>query len=992
MFLRVRRRYERVLLAAALLTFTYITLCYRFVPGPDAAYPAWHPASVLSLAAFNRNFLDRELTDADADISHAKLFEASVDKLYAKKAKLDLQFALRALDPQYYIQESYLPLTIPAHFYSSTPAPRTQPFDPRFTIAIYLSSLRHQRLASPDKLPRVPFHWGDWKDLSYLDEYIYRAPSNRTTCAIMDTPIPGDPQPELPAQPELLEAERSQWEELRKVWTNFEKYRSKPNSQVLREEDIKAEQIKVKQRLEKIRKDAEEAARKKKEEEEKAARLKKMAEEQRQREEKIRVEHMIRERLINEAKEKQRIKMQEVEGTSQTNEKNKKSLANTNEKNKKSPAKTNEKNKLDLKSLAKTSSKKIRTSPKNLKRHNPKGHRRLNVAEFCLNDDQLPRNMTASGPGFNLFKQPGKTLVEHALLAGNSFLYTLAPPPLDIIFLTKKGSYHLAVAPAMSKLLENGMVQEYVSRLHPESSKPGRISARKEFDQLRRDVEENADHRIDDYRIHLLEDDFEFDVKAKIAEYQLQLRQNPHSLGERERRYFNSLLYSEHVGENAPKYFFEAGIEGNELGDHYDWRFFNGLTKDKYEQELVLHRLVRAWLSFSRKHSLNTWIAHGSLLSWYWNSVDFPWDDDIDVQMPLRDLHKLALHFNNSLIVEDVEEGFGRYFIDCGTFLTRREHDKGKNLIDARFIDVDTGIYIDITALALLNEQTKDRYRKDLPKDWAEIPGEHKLTNRQLRVYNCRNKHFSSLLEISPLIRTVIEGEHGFVPHKFVSVLQAEYADGLERTLHENHVFLRKLRLWVKERDLYYFLTQRKKWNLFHQYDQKLVAGKDSDLDVLRAEQLGELGYEPTHSEIISTQREAIRRFQNHEHISQLEDLMWTAAGPVLTRQQLSHVQEMSDKDLLEFLDKDEIFIDYYETRDVTRFHEAQMMRLLAGKPTERMVRNAPHFGPLKCDPFLHRKSLDLLSWEDTLKLHANMVKSGKFPRLSKPRISWQDA
>lgn len=53
------------------------------------------------------------------------------------------------------------------------------------------------------------------------------------------------------------------------------------------------------------------------------------------------------------------------------------------------------------------------------------------------------------------------------------------------------------------------------------------------------------------------------------------------------------------------------------------------------EQSLTLHRLIRTWLSFTRKTGITTWIAHGSLLSWYWNGIAFPWDNDIDVQVQL---------------------------------------------------------------------------------------------------------------------------------------------------------------------------------------------------------------------------------------------------------------------------------------------------------------------------------------------------------------------
>merc|ERR1712227_18590 len=166
--------------------------------------------------------------------------------------------------------------------------------------------------------------------------------------------------------------------------------------------------------------------------------------------------------------------------------------------------------------------------------------------------------------------------------------------------------------------------------------------------------------------------------------------------------YKQSLEYS--LAEtNPPKYFKEAKILKKEAnwahGGHYDWRFFAGLINFTDRQPPVLHGLLQAYLKFANANNITTWVAHGSLLSWYWNGVAFPWDNDIDVQMPIQDLHRLSREFNQSMIVDlggesDQEVRYGRYFLDCGTFISHRTAGKGNNNIDARFIDVDTGFYI----------------------------------------------------------------------------------------------------------------------------------------------------------------------------------------------------------------------------------------------------------------------------------------------------------
>ncbi len=69
------------------------------------------------------------------------------------------------------------------------------------------------------------------------------------------------------------------------------------------------------------------------------------------------------------------------------------------------------------------------------------------------------------------------------------------------------------------------------------------------------------------------------------------------------------------------KYFHEPG--GHEPGEddrlgHYDTRYFHGLVSLNERTETLTH-MVRAYLTTFRKLRLETWIAHGTLLGWWWN-------------------------------------------------------------------------------------------------------------------------------------------------------------------------------------------------------------------------------------------------------------------------------------------------------------------------------------------------------------------------------------
>lgn len=69
------------------------------------------------------------------------------------------------------------------------------------------------------------------------------------------------------------------------------------------------------------------------------------------------------------------------------------------------------------------------------------------------------------------------------------------------------------------------------------------------------------------------------------------------------------------------KYFHEPG--GHEPGEddrlgHYDTRYFHGLVSFDERTETLTH-MVKAYLTTFQELGLETWIAHGTLLGWWWN-------------------------------------------------------------------------------------------------------------------------------------------------------------------------------------------------------------------------------------------------------------------------------------------------------------------------------------------------------------------------------------
>jgi hypothetical protein len=57
---------------------------------------------------------------------------------------------------------------------------------------------------------------------------------------------------------------------------------------------------------------------------------------------------------------------------------------------------------------------------------------------------------------------------------------------------------------------------------------------------------------------------------------------------------------------------------GDDILGHYDSRYFKGVQS--YESRTdTLHHMIRAYLLWFRDNGLETWIAHGTLLGWWWN-------------------------------------------------------------------------------------------------------------------------------------------------------------------------------------------------------------------------------------------------------------------------------------------------------------------------------------------------------------------------------------
>lgn len=226
------------------------------------------------------------------------------------------------------------------------------------------------------------------------------------------------------------------------------------------------------------------------------------------------------------------------------------------------------------------------------------------------------------------------------------------------------------------------------------------------------------------------------------------------------------------------KYFHEPGGD-NTLG-HYDARYFKNLVPYE-EHSKVLQHLIRSYLEAMRRIHAETWLAHGTLLGWWWNGRIMPWDYDLDVQVSSATLHYLGRNFNQTHHAYDyTDDATGEprkkeYLLDINPHHSELDRGDGQNVIDARWIDVSNGMFIDITGLA---------ERKP-----AKEPG----------VWSCKNFHKYQTTELYPMRQSEFEGVPATIPYAFDRILTAEYgAKSLVTTQFAGHRWEPALKEWVK--------------------------------------------------------------------------------------------------------------------------------------------------------------------------------------------------
>lgn len=513
---------------------------------------------------------------------------------------------------------------------------------------------------------------------------------------------------------------------------------------------------------------------------------------------------------------------------------------------------------------------------------------------FCL--DNIDYLKTHNGkykdekllPGFNFMQRINeKSNFIGKIFNAKSFILSYAPTPSLIYFLNENGTYYKTKPYQATSMMQNGLFESFTDKSTFNGFNP--------VEELGKLGDKYLTHNENDFAIQLLktknfqlnipEGNFYLDTDEHFADL---YNKDFSLLEDNEKRFLESVNYSKAAdAEDVKKYFKEVNIlwpasynahKLKENGGHYDARFFSGFvtemplsdftfhspyyTPEELDRKpldnptsrrtIILSHLLHTLLTATFHDGLYMFPAHGSLLSWYFTSMSFPYDGDGDVQMPVTDLAEFCLRYNNSLIVQNPKYGMGKYYIDCTSSLTHRGKETGTNNIDARVIDVDTGMFVDVTGIGVsadrltasgmnkldgwIPKQVKSKYplskvdsrrgrrqgalasnkfKHESVKSIQKAEAEDKETvNKVLkihsenRIYNCRNDHYYTYEQLSPVRLSLFEGAPTFVPaskKSLTSILEQEYSPlSLRRVAWDDWVFLKPLKMWVHADDVHW--------------------------------------------------------------------------------------------------------------------------------------------------------------------------------------------
>ncbi|MCJ1382955.1 hypothetical protein MMC17_006068 [Xylographa soralifera] len=130
--------------------------------------------------------------------------------------------------------------------------------------------------------------------------------------------------------------------------------------------------------------------------------------------------------------------------------------------------------------------------------------------------------------------------------------------------------------------------------------------------------------------------------------------------------------------------------------DHLDARYASPLTLYRSQRRLAVIDLTHSYLATMADLGTTTWLAHDTLLSWHLGQQPLPWVANVTMHVPISNLTFLAAYYNMTVH----RHGISQYLLDINPrYVERNGSVDAANGVDARWVDMQNGLYVDVAAV-----------------------------------------------------------------------------------------------------------------------------------------------------------------------------------------------------------------------------------------------------------------------------------------------------
>lgn len=296
-------------------------------------------------------------------------------------------------------------------------------------------------------------------------------------------------------------------------------------------------------------------------------------------------------------------------------------------------------------------------------------------------------------------------------------------------------------------------------------------------------------------RLNLRSDQFLFNMEQEI--FLLKEKLNDQVMTNNERDYLKFLQHAKQIksGTQAIEESFNSktwvSVNQNTREQHLVSYPFIKSNISRREKKSTFHHMIRSWFQFAEAHSIISWLNNDALVGWSYNGLNNEWNNNIQIQLPVAQLHYMAMNFNRSLIIENPRHGNGKYYLLIAPTYTKHL----PHVIEARLIDIQTGLYIDINSLR--SDDMKP------PKSFYSEMGNEEEILKSMPVHDS-SLHWHDLLNVLSLRHTYFEGGSVYVPNNITSMLKhsKKKAELLNKNINRvaGYNFQEDINLWVSNK------------------------------------------------------------------------------------------------------------------------------------------------------------------------------------------------